>query len=218
MEYNDDEFLMLSGLQHYIFCKRQWALIHIEQQWCENYLTTDGNILHEKAHDEGSFEKRKNIIISRGMPIKSYELGINGICDIVEFKESKDGITIHGRAGKYDIYPAEYKRGTKKQDECDEMQVVAQVLCLEEMFCCQIQKGYLYYGELRRRVEVPITEENRNKVKALIKEMHELYKRKHTPKVKPTKACTACSLKDICLPKITCKKNVKAYIDKVLGE
>ena len=83
MEYSEDEFLMLSGLQHYSFCKRQWALIHIEQQWCENYLTVDGNILHEKAHESSSFEKRKNILISRGMPIRSYELGISGECDIV---------------------------------------------------------------------------------------------------------------------------------------
>lgn len=216
MAYSEEEFLMLSGLQHYVFCRRQWALIHIEQQWCENFLTTDGNILHEKAHDGYSFEKRKNILISRGMPVRSYELGISGECDIVEFKESKDGISIHGREGRYELYPVEYKRGTKKQDECDEVQVIAQALCLEEMFCCNIDKGYLYYGEMKRRVEIVINEESKNKVKAILKEMHELYRKKHTPKVKPTKACASCSLKDICLPKITSKKSVKAYIDKFL--
>lgn len=217
-EYKEDEFLMLSGLQHYVFCKRQWALIHIEQQWAENYLTTDGNILHEKAHDGASFEKRKDTIISRGMPVRSYELGISGTCDIVEFQKSNQGVSIYGRDERYKIYPVEYKRGTTKEDESDIVQVVAQALCLEEMFCCNIEKGYLYYGEMKRRIEVVIDDERRQRVKTLIAEMHDLFSKNHTPKVKVTKACKACSLQNICLPKITYQKKVKEYIDRVLGE
>lgn len=217
-EYSEDEFLMLSGLQHYVFCKRQWALIHIEQQWAENFLTTDGNILHDKAHDGASFEKRKEVLISRGMPINSYELGISGTCDIVEFRKSHDGISIFGRKGKYKIYPVEYKRGTSKEDDSDRLQVVAQALCLEEMFCCTIEKGYLYYGEMKRRVDVEIDESIRSKAKELIDEMHNLFKKKHTPKVKVSKACKACSLESICLPKITSQKNATTYINRMLEE
>lgn len=215
-EYKEEDFLMLSGLQHYVFCKRQWALIHIEQQWAENYLTTDGNIMHEKAHDSLSFEKRKEVLISRGMPIHSYELGINGVCDIVEFYQTEEGINLFGRKGKYTISPVEYKRGTVKQDECDLLQVVAQALCLEEMFCCEIKKGYLYYGKLKKRVEVVIDDDIRQKTKHLIGEMHELFDKKYTPKVKVTKACKSCSLADICFPTMTNQKSVKDYIDKML--
>lgn len=217
-EYSEDEFLMLSGLQHYVFCKRQWALIHIEQQWAENFLTTDGNILHDKAHDGASFEKRKDVLISRGMPIHSYELGISGTCDIVEFRKSLDGISIFGREEKYKIYPVEYKRGASKEDDSDRLQVVAQALCLEEMFCCTIEKGYLYYGEMKRRVEVEIDESIRSNAKELIDEMHSLFKKKHTPKVKVSKACKACSLESICLPKITSQKSATTYINRMLEE
>lgn len=217
-EYSEDEFLMLSGLQHYVFCKRQWALIHIEQQWVENFLTTDGNILHAKAHDGASFEKRKDVLISRGMPIHSYELGISGTCDIVEFRKSNDGISVFGRKEKYKIYPVEYKRGTSKEDDSDRLQVVAQALCLEEMFCCTIEKGYLYYGEMKRRVEVEIDDPIRNSAKELIDEMHNLFKKKHTPKVKVSKACKACSLESICLPKITGQKSATTYINRMLEE
>ncbi|MGL5676787.1 MAG: CRISPR-associated protein Cas4 [Cellulosilyticaceae bacterium] len=217
-EYNEEEFLMLSGLQHYVFCKRQWALIHLEQQWNENYLTTDGNILHEKAHDGTSFEKRKNILISRGMPVCSYELGISGICDIVEFHKDKEGISLHGQKDKYKVYPVEYKRGTVKETDADSLQVVAQALCLEEMLCCEITKGYLYYGEMRRRVEVAISNEQKDKAKELIQEMHRLYQSRYTPKVKATKACKACSLVGLCMPKVTSQKSVKKYIEKVLEE
>lgn len=217
-KYSEDEFLMLSGLQHYVFCKRQWALIHIEQQWVENFLTTDGNILHAKAHDGASFEKRKDVLISRGMPIHSYELGISGTCDIVEFRKSNDGISILGRKEKYKIYPVEYKRGTIKEDDSDRLQIVAQALCLEEMLCCTIEKGYLYYGEMKRRVEVEIDNLIRNSAKELIDEMHNLFKKKHTPKVKVSKACKACSLESICLPKITGQKSAKMYINRMLEE
>ncbi len=217
-EYREDEFLMLSGLQHYVFCKRQWALIHIEQQWVENFLTTDGNILHDKAHDGASFEKRKDTLISRGMPIHSYELGVSGTCDIVEFRKSSKGISIHGRDEKYEIYPVEYKRGSTKEDNSDRLQVVAQALCLEEMFCCTINKGYLFYGEMKRRVEVELNEGIREEAKKLIGEMHELFSKKHTPKVKVSKACKACSLESVCLPKITYQKNVTTYINRMLEE
>lgn len=217
-EYSEDEYLMLSGIQHYSFCKRQWALIHIENQWSENIRTIEGQILHEKAHDSNIAEKRGDIIISRAMPIVSRNLGISGECDVVEFHKDQEGVNIIGRDGRYKIYPVEYKKGKPKIDDIDIMQLTAQAMCLEEMLCCEIEKGYLYYGETRHRETVVIDAEYKDKVIELFSEMHKLYESKHTPKVKRTKACNACSLKDICLPVLLKKRSVKEYIAQVISE
>jgi len=110
MEYREDEFLMLSGIQHYTFCLRQWALIHIEQQWKDNYFTIDGMISHENAHNRESTEKRKDLLVTRGMSVLSGTLGIRGNCDVVEFHKSKDGVPLQGYDGIFQPVPVEYKR------------------------------------------------------------------------------------------------------------
>jgi len=218
-QYSEENYLMLSGIQHFEFCRRQWALIHIEQQWSENLRTVEGNILHKKAHDGYSMEKRKDVIVSRGISIFSKELGVSGICDIVEFhRDDEYGVSIFGREGKHKIYPVEYKRGEPKVSDVDILQVVAQAMCLEEMLCCHIEKGYLYYGKTRHRQEVKLDDIYRQKVIADFKEMHQYYERTYTPKVKPSKSCNACSLKDLCLPKLLKSKSVKSYIDSKLQE
>lgn len=218
-EYKQEDFLMLSGIQHFKFCKRQWALIHVEQQWQENYYTMEGNILHEKVHDVSIREKREKIIISRAMPIQSYELGISGECDAVEFWENENGVDVPKLQGRYLIFPIEYKRGKPKIDDEDILQLVAQVMCLEEMFCCKIEKAYLYYHEIRRRQEVIITDVLRKEVRETYEYMHQLMGRKYTPKVSWTKSCNACSLRDICLPVLGKKKSVSKYIkEAVAGE
>ena len=211
-EYREEDFLQLAGLQHFTFCRRQWALIHIEQQWEENVLTAKGNIFHEKVHDGYSSEKRKNVIISRGMPVRSRVLGISGECDVVEFVQAEEGIALPGREGKYILYPIEYKRGKTKATDEDRMQLTAQAMCLEEMFVTEIPQAYLFYGETRRRECVEITEALRKECRHLLQEMHQFYARGYTPKVKKTKKCEACSLKEICLPKLENKKNVAQYI------
>lgn len=216
-EYEQDDYLMISGIQHFAFCRRQWALIHIEKQWSENVLTVEGKILHSHADDPFSFEKRKNTVITRAMNVSSRALGVSGICDIVEFLEDSQGVKISGRNGRYLPCPIEYKRGKPKEDEIDIVQLCAQALCLEEMLCTGIPHGFMYYGETRRRLKVAFTQELRNKVISMFKEMHEMFDRQHTPNVKPTKACASCSLKDICLPKLLkTKMSAKAYIKKAL--
>jgi CRISPR-associated exonuclease Cas4 len=217
-EYSEEDYLMLSGIQHFTFCKRQWALIHIENQWSENIRTIEGNILHEKAHDKNILEKRGDVIISRGMPVVSRFLGISGQCDVVEFHKDKNGVNIFGREGLYKVYPVEYKKGKPKADDIDIMQLTAQVMCLEEMLCCEIEKGYLFYGETRHRETIEINHQYKNKVIELFEEMHNLYDKKHTPNVKRTKACNACSLKDLCLPVLLKKKSVKEYISQAIKE
>lgn len=211
-EYREEDFLQLAGLQHFTFCRRQWALIHIEQQWEENVLTVKGNLFHEKVHDGYSSEKRKNVIISRGMPVHSRALGISGECDVVEFVQAEEGISLPGREGKYILYPIEYKRGRAKVTDEDRMQLTAQAICLEEMFLTEISQAYLFYGETRRRECVEITEALREECRRLLQEMHQFYTRGYTPKVKKTKRCEACSLKEICLPKLEKSRNVAQYI------
>lgn len=216
--YNEEDYLLLSGIQHFKFCRRQWAFIHIEQQWEENLRTVEGNILHEKAHDKFFSEKRGDVIITRSMPVASRELGITGECDIVEFHENKNGIPIIGREGTFLVFPVEYKKGKPKEQNEDILQLTAQALCLEEMLCCDIPNGALYYGETRKRLPVSFTPELRNEVKVLVSEMHQLYERRYTPKAKRTKACNACSLKNLCLPMLEKCKSVKKYILDKLEE
>lgn len=210
--YHEDEYLMLSGIQHFVFCRRQWALIHIEQQWEENLRTVDGKLMHKNVHDSTFHEKRGNMLIERGMPISSARLGISGECDAVEFKCSSKGVEIFGREGKYTVTPIEYKRGAPKIDESDCMQLAAQAMCLEDMLCCEVPEGYLYYGETRRRLKVEIDQELRDKTESVILQMHDLFARGHTPKVKRTKACNACSLKNICLPVLCGNKTASDYL------
>ena len=216
--YSEDEYLMLSGIQHYVFCRRQWALIHIEQQWEENYHTVDGNIMHKRAHDDSFHEKRGDLIIARGMAVSSPYLGISGECDVVEFRRDENGISLHGQEETYSVTPVEYKRGAPKADESDKLQLAAQAMCLEDMLCCQIPAGYLYYGETRRRTKVDIDKALREQTKHVLEEMHELFHRGHTPKVKRTKACNACSLKNICLPVLCGKKTASEYMDTHMKE
>jgi CRISPR-associated exonuclease Cas4 len=216
--YKEEEFLQLSGIQHYMFCKRQWALIHVEQQWDENLRTVEGTLLHKKAHDKYLSEKRGTLIISRGMAVYSAEMGISGECDVVEFRKDDNGINIQGNDGKYSVCPVEYKRGQPKTTDIDRLQLAAQVMCLEEMLCCEILTGYLYYSEIKRREIVEINELLRNKVRMAYKEMHDYFARRHTPKVKRTKACNACSLKELCLPLLNKSVSAIEYINHNISD
>lgn len=217
MKYSEEDYLPLSGIQHFAFCRRQWALIHIENQWAENERTVDGTIMHEKAHS-GDVESRGDAVIMRALRVFSATLGVSGECDVVEFHRNADGISLNGHDGLWQPYPVEYKRGKPKEHNADEMQLCAQAMCLEEMLCCTIPCGALFYGEPRRRTEVEFTPELRRAVEDSLNEMHDYYKRGYTPKAKPRKGCSACSLKEICLPKMAQRKSVAAYVEGALNE
>lgn len=216
--YVEENYLQLSGLQHFVFCRRQWALIHIENQWAENFRTMDGQLMHEHVHDQEFRESRGNSIIVRGLAIHSARLGISGQCDAVEFSRSPDGISLSGREGLWSPFPIEYKRGRPKEHNADELQLCAQAICLEEMLCCEIPKGALFYGETRRRVDVSFTPEMRQCVMTGFDEMHRLYRRGYTPKVKPTKSCNACSLKELCLPRMLKTGSVDEYMHSMMED
>jgi len=219
MIQNEDDFLMISGIQHFEFCRRQWALIHIEQSWSENVHTVSGNIMHKKAHDATATEKRGDLIITRNMPVFSRLLGITGFCDVVEFKLDDTGVSLYGREGLWSPYPIEYKKGKSKISDADRMQLCAQAMCLEEMLLCNpINEAYLFYGETKRRECVAIDNALRTKVINAINEMRDYFTRGYTPRVKFVKICQNCSLKNLCLPKLPQVNSVKKYIDKHVKE
>ena len=218
MEYAEDNYLMISGIQHFKFCRRQWALIHVEQQWEENVHTIMGELMHKKVHDPYITEKRRDTLVVRALPVSSRIMGISGECDVVEFHKCEDGIKLYGHRGLYSVYPVEYKKGKPKLTEEDKLQLTAQALCLEEMFSTEIPEGAIFYGETRRRDVVEFHEELRLEVKRMFQEMHQYYDRNYTPKVKYSKGCNACSLKEVCLPKLGKAVSVKSYMNQILEE
>jgi CRISPR-associated exonuclease Cas4 len=201
-DYPPDEWLPLSGIQHFLFCRRQWALIYVERQWRDNVLTVEGKYLHSRADDPFFSEVREGVIIARAVPIASHQLGLSGICDVVEFVPSTDGVSLPGRIGRYSPVPIEYKHGKEKTNKCDQAQLCAQAMCLEEMLSVSIPAAYLFYAQTRRRVAVELTIDLRNIVSRASQEMHQYFARGDTPQVKPSRACKSCSLQDICLPSL----------------
>ena len=211
-KYTASDLLPLSGIQHFLFCRRQWALIHVERQWQENVLTAEGRIMHKRADQPFITEARPGKVVSRALPVASYSLGFSGICDVVEFIPSPpsplplgegcnpEGIKLPKQDGFWQAVPVEYKRGKEKKDNSDKAQLCAQAICLEEMLATEIPTGYLFYGQTKHRVEVELNEELRQLVKSIAKEMHAYFRRGYTPRVKQKKACRSCSLADLCLP------------------
>lgn len=217
---DEDDYLMLSGIQHFYFCKRQWGLIHLEQQWEENAATIQGQFLHKKADNPYLKEKRKDKFISRAIHVSSKRLELSGILDIVEFYNDSHGISVKGKKGLWQPYIVEYKKGKKKRDNRDIVQLVAEVICLEETLNTKIDHSYLYYFESKDKLKIEITKELRNEVMIMAEQMHSYYDNKVLPKAEYFKNCPLCSLKDICLPRINKKpRNVENYIDeKIYGD
>ncbi len=213
MAVNEEDWLQLSGLQHFAYCRRQWALIAIENQWSENLRTTLGHLLHERAHQKEAREKRGGILTVRGLSVHSGTLGVSGQCDVVEFHQDDGGVPLDGEDGRWLPVPVEYKKGRPKAHDADRLQLCGEAMCLEEMLLCPpIAEGYLFYGDTMRREAVPLTRELRDTVTQSLAEMHALMRRQYTPKVKPTKGCNACSLKELCLPFLMRRPSASAYI------
>lgn len=192
MDYGDDALLPLSALQHLVFCPRQCALIHGEQIWAENRLTAEGALLHRRA-DEGGTENRKGLRVARSLALSSRRLGLSGIADVVEFRAKPDG--------SWQPFPVEYKRGRPKAHDADHVQLCAQALCLEEMLRTEIPAGALFYATPRRREDVPFTPELRQRVEALALDLHALLAATALPPpLANDPRCGACSLVEACQP------------------
>jgi CRISPR-associated exonuclease Cas4 len=212
--YSEDELIPISALQHWVFCPRQCALIHVEQLWTENAFTAQGRGLHEKVH-EAQAECRAGVHIVRGLRLRSLALGLVGQADVVEFHPEADGAAVPGLEGCYRCFPVEYKRGKPKVDVCDEVQLCAQAMCLEEMLGTSITVGALFYGRPRRRQEVEFTETLRQQTREAAGQLHELFRTHRTPTAAYSKKCENCSLLGLCLPKITgVRKNIRHYLSQ----
>lgn len=208
--YNIDDLIQLSSLQHYAFCPRQCALIHVEQVWTENRLTAEGRIMHEHVHDEGD-ESRGNVRIERGASLRSLRLGLIGKADVVEYRRQTDGT--------WQAFPVEYKRGKPKPDHSDKIQLCAQALCLEEMLNASIPAGALFYGKTRRRLDVEFDEALRLETQNIAKQIHALIESGQTPKPVYARRCESCSLMAQCLPRTMQKKrSVESYLKRMLDE
>ena len=192
MQKEKDLSLPISALQHFLFCPRQCTLIHTENVWRENALTAEGRVLHEMA-DSGKCDRRRGFVIARSLLIHSVVLGIHGVADIVEYQMEKRRVI--------SAMPVEYKRGRPKSHRADEVQLCAQVLCLEEMHGLSIPEAMLYYGMPQRRTPVAMDEELRSLTKATIISLRELLLSGETPLVSYAKSCEKCSLMDLCMPK-----------------
>lgn len=221
MAYDDDDLLAISALQHYLFCPRQCALIHLEQVWAENHLTMEGLLLHERA-DSPTHETRPDhrgiqVRVERALPIRSLRLGLIGKADIVEFHTAVDSGVVQR------IVPVEYKRGKPKANDCDRVQLCAQALCLEEMCAgdiaaIPIQEGALFYGTRRRRTAVVFDDELRDRTMQTIDALRNMIDSRVTPPAIRTKACEKCSLIDLCLPDATTgSRSVSRFMSRQLA-
>jgi len=195
----EEELLPLSALQHYIFCRRQCALIHVEQVWSENLFTAEGRLMHDHVDTAGDIS-RGDVRIEYGVPLRSFRLGLIGKADVVEFHRCGDELI---------PFPVEYKRGKPKGDMSDRVQLCAQAICLEEMMNVAIPGGALFYGRTRRRQEVVFDETLRLETEETARHVHDLIQKRETPPPELSKKCKSCSLVQACMPD-TCARRKKA--------
>lgn len=191
MPYSEDDLLPISALQHMLYCERQCALIHLERLWAENRYTVEGNLLHKKAHS-GRGETRPAARTTRGLPVRSLEIGLFGVADVVRYEQD----------GAASMVPVEYKRGRPKKNDCDRVQLCAQALCLEEMHGVHLERGEIFYGSTRRRVGVEFTGELRQTTIATASRLRSMLRAGKTPPAEPGPKCDRCSLRELCLPKL----------------
>lgn len=206
----EEDLIMISALQHFVFCPRQCALIHIEQAWDENRLTAEGRLMHERVHEQGD-ESRGNVRIGRGIPLRSFRLGLVGMADVVEFHRLDKNL--------WQPFPVEYKRGKSKPDDCDSVQLCAQAMCLEEMLSVPVPKGALFYGRTRRRLDIVFDQSLRQKTEDTAKKAHALIESGVTPPPVYSKRCESCSLIAECMPRtMENKVLVKRYLKRMIKE
>ena len=183
----EDELIQISALQHYLFCPRQCALIHVEQVWAEDGATAEGRVLHQQV-DSGGFETRPGLRVERSIALRSAALGVTGKADVIEFPRGAAPV------------PVEYKRGKPKPHRADEVQLCAQGLCLEEMFGVPVPVGALFYGTTRRRTAVPFDPDLRALTARVAADARAMIAAQRTPAPVLIRGCSRCSLLDACQP------------------
>jgi CRISPR-associated exonuclease Cas4 len=215
--YDERERISISAIKQYAYCKRRFALMFIDDEWGSNYKIVEGDFLHEKVNDPFFNEKRGSRHISRSVPLYSDTLSLYGVADIVEFIEDDNGVKIGSKPKLWRINPVEYKNGKPEKSGADNFQLCAQALCLEEMFLAKIESGDVYYGKLRKRVTVPLTNELKTKTAEIICEINKLLESAEIPPKPENQNCNLCSLKEICVPTIFDSKSTnRVRIERLL--
>ncbi|MCL2063264.1 MAG: CRISPR-associated protein Cas4 [Candidatus Cloacimonetes bacterium] len=194
--------LPISTIKQYAYCKRRFGLMYIDNEFLDNFKTIEGNIFHEKVNDPFFNEKRGEKYYSRSVPVYSDRLGLYGVCDIIEFLKDEKGVSLPTQKGLWKINPIEYKNGKPEKSRADEMQLCAQAMCLEEMFSIDILSGDIYYGKLRKRVNVLLSDELRLSVEKIALDIHQLMEKSFIPQKPEGQNCNLCSMIDICLPRV----------------
>ncbi len=216
--YNDDDFLPVSALQSFVFCRRQCALNHCEQIRAENRLTAEGRLLHQRVHEEKS-GIQEGRLIARGLRLASRRLGLSGIADVVEFhpvSDASEGVSLHGRSGYWRPFPVEYKRGRPKNHNADLLQLCAQAMCLEEMLGASIEAGAMFYGATRRRLDVRFDQALRQETETCLRDVRGMLSGGVTPPPEPGPKCKHCSLKGDCLPQLPA--SAAAYLRRMVRQ
>lgn len=204
-----DAVIPISALQHQLFCPRQCALIHLEQQWLEDGATAEGRILHERV-DDGGADRRRGVRTVRGIAIRSLTLGVTGKADAVELR---------GQPPDISPFPIEYKRGGPKSHRADEVQLCAQAICLEEMFRRPVPEGALFYGQTRRRTSVVFDDALRALTAETAAAVRTMLASGRTPPPVPMPACMRCSLEPLCWPKaIAGRHSVEPWLERQLAD
>ena len=208
--FTEDDLLPISALQHLLFCERQCALIHVEGLWADNVLTVEGTHMHRRS-DEGADEKRDGVRIVRALPLRSLRLGLAGRADVVEFHRGEPGAA-------WAPFPVEYKRGRAKRERCDQVQLCAQALCLEEMLGVEIPAGALFYGQTRRREDVAFDAPLRADTGRAVERLREMVSGGITPRARREPKCERCSLIDLCLPDaVSPGRSAVRYLERSLA-
>ncbi|MEM8997678.1 MAG: CRISPR-associated protein Cas4 [Acidobacteriota bacterium] len=205
--------LPMSALQHLVFCERQAALIHVERQWADNVLTVEGHLLHKNVDTAARrSEKRGDLLITRGVALRSRRLGLVGVADVVEWHRDGSGVPVPGFSDRWRPQPVEYKRGRPKKGGADRVQLCAQAVALEEMLEVEIGGGALYYGQARRRTEVAFDEALRSQTREAALRLHAIIEARLTPLAHREPKCAKCSLVDLCLPGALDRPGVDDYL------
>jgi CRISPR-associated exonuclease Cas4 len=211
------ELLPISALQHFLFCERQCALIHLERLWAENQFTAEGRVMHERTHQAGT-ESRSGLRFARALPLRSEHLGLHGVADVVEFHLTHESLGF-APTNIRSILPVEYKRGKPKAHDADRVQICAQALCLEEMFGVAVPVGALFYGENRRRLDVRFDDALRATTQAATERLQNMIAAGATPPATREPKCEHCSLLDICLPDaLRFRRGVGAWNERAFTE
>jgi CRISPR-associated exonuclease Cas4 len=222
--YEEDELLPLSGVEHLLYCARQAALIHIEGAWADNVFTAEGRVQHERAH-EPARESRRDVRVARGLRLRSLELGLSGMTDVVEFwrssgqedEESSFYVPLAGIDGLWKPFPVEYKRGALRSELGYKVQLCAQAMCLEEMLGCTIAEGAIFFRQTSRRLAVLFEPSLRQKTVRAAASYHELISSGRTPSATYSSKCPRCSLIELCLPRPTRRRSATKYLSDALA-